>query len=77
MTVGAGIFLIVVGLILREALNVNIAGIEEDTLGWILMMAGVVVFALGLIAAPFRLLAVRRGTTVVEDGGSRYRYRDY
>ena len=60
MTVGFGVFLIVVGAILMYALNVNIAGVEENTLGWILMVAGAVVAVLGLIAAPFRLWAERR-----------------
>jgi hypothetical protein len=60
MTVGFGIFLIVVGAILKYAINVEIAGVEEGTLGWILIIAGIVVAILGLIAAPFRLWAERR-----------------
>jgi len=60
MTVGFGIFLIVVGAIIMYALNVNIAGVEDNTLGWILIVAGAVVAVLGLIAAPFRLWADRR-----------------
>ena len=60
MTVGFGIFLIVVGAIVLYALNVEIAGVEENTLGWILIVAGIVVAVLGLIAAPFRLWAERR-----------------
>jgi hypothetical protein len=60
MTVGFGIFLIVVGAIIKYALNVEIAGVEEGTLGWILIVAGIVVAVLGLIAAPFRLWAERR-----------------
>lgn len=62
MTVGFGIFLIVVGAIIMYALNVNIAGVEDNTLGWILIVAGAVVAVLGLIAAPFRLWADRRAT---------------
>ena len=60
MTVGFGIFLIALGAILKYALNVNVAGVEEGTLGWILIVAGAVVAVLGLIAAPFRLWADRR-----------------
>jgi hypothetical protein len=60
MSVGFGIFLIVVGAIIKYALNVEIAGVEESTLGWILIVAGIVVAVLGLIAAPFRLWADRR-----------------
>ena len=62
MTVGFGIFLIAVGAIVLYALNVEIAGIEENTLGWILIIAGIVVAVLGLITAPFRLWAERRRT---------------
>jgi multisubunit Na+/H+ antiporter MnhB subunit len=62
MTVGFGIFLIVVGAIILYALNVEIAGVEESTLGWILIVAGIAVAVLGLIAAPFRLWAERRRT---------------
>ncbi len=43
MTVGMGIFLIVVGAIIRYALNIEIAGLEEGTLGLILIAAGIVV----------------------------------
>ena len=72
MTVGTGIFLIVVGLIVRYALNVNISGLEEGTLGAILIAAGVVVAVLGLIAAPFRLWAARRSGYVAPEDRARY-----
>jgi cytochrome bd-type quinol oxidase subunit 2 len=64
VTVGSGIFLIVVGAIIRYALNVEIAGVEEGTLGWILILAGIVVLILALISAPFRYWGMRRRTTV-------------
>ena len=73
MTVGFGIFLIVIGAIIMYALNVNIAGVEENTLGWILMVAGAVVAVLGLIAAPFRLWADRRAAGYRDDRDLRYR----
>jgi L-cystine uptake protein TcyP (sodium:dicarboxylate symporter family) len=60
VTIGTGIFLIVVGAILKYAVNVNIGGIEEGTIGWILIVAGIVIAVLGLISAPFRLWAERR-----------------
>ena len=64
MTVGFGIFLIAVGAIILCALNVEIAGVEEEsTLSWILIVAGIVVAVLGLIAAPFRLWANAAGPT--------------
>ncbi|PRY52871.1 hypothetical protein BCF74_13111 [Knoellia remsis] len=40
MYIGLGIVLLVLGAILSFALDVNIPGIEDDTLGWILMAAG-------------------------------------
>jgi Domain of unknown function (DUF6458) len=64
MTPGLGIFLIAVGAIVRYALNVDIAGLEEDTLGLILILAGVAVLLLWLIW----LLSTRRRTPdVVEE----------
>ena len=38
MTFAGAIFLIVVGAILRYAVNFKIAGVEEHTIGWILML---------------------------------------
>jgi hypothetical protein len=73
MTVGFGIFLIALGAIIKYALNVDIAGLEEGTLGWILIAAGIVVTILGLIAAPFRLWAWRR-RDVPPDHPASYRY---
>jgi hypothetical protein len=64
MTVGSGIFLIVVGAIIRYGLNLNIAGVQENTIGAILILAGIVVAILGLISAPFRWAAWRRGDYV-------------
>jgi hypothetical protein len=72
MTVGFGVFLIAVGAIIKYALNVNIAGVEDGTLGWILIVAGAVVAILGLIAAPFRLWAARRSDGY-DDRDVRYR----
>ena len=41
MGIGVGIFLIAVGAIMTFALNVSVAGIDLDVVGWILMLAGV------------------------------------
>jgi hypothetical protein len=41
MGIGVGIFLIVVGAILTFALDVTLAGLNLDVVGWILMLAGV------------------------------------
>ncbi len=48
MTIGAGIFLIAVGAILRYATNLNVEGISIDTVGLILMIAGAAGLILGL-----------------------------
>jgi hypothetical protein len=74
MTIGFGIFLIAVGAIIKYALNVQIAGVEEGTIGWILILAGIVVAVLGLIAAPFRLWAEKRRTDYPADRGHPGRY---
>jgi len=48
MTIGAGIFLIAVGAILKFATNFHIQGISVDTIGVILMIAGAVGLLIGL-----------------------------
>lgn len=50
MTVAASIFLIVVGAILHFATNLHVAHVNIDTVGLILMIAGLVGLVLGLIA---------------------------
>ena len=50
MGLGIGIVLIVAGLIfITGVINVDIGVIEEGTLGWILLGAGVLAIVLGLI----------------------------
>jgi Domain of unknown function (DUF6458) len=49
MTVGASIFLIAVGAILNFAVTATVAGIDIQTVGVILMIAGGVGLVLGLI----------------------------
>jgi uncharacterized membrane protein len=73
MTVGFGIFLIVVGAIIKYAINLDVGGIEENTIGWILIVAGAVIAVLGLITAPFRLWAARREGYGPRDPDYRYR----
>lgn len=48
MTIGAGIFLIAVGAILKFATNIHVQGISIDTIGVILMVAGLVGLLIGL-----------------------------
>jgi hypothetical protein len=49
MTIGGSLLLIAVGAILRYATNLNVQGIEIDTIGLILMIVGIVGFVIGLI----------------------------
>lgn len=50
MTIAGGILLIVVGAILTFATNLHVQGVDLDTVGWILMIAG----AAGLLLAFFQ-----------------------
>ena len=64
MTIGASIFLIAVGAILMYAVDVTVSGIEIQTIGLILMIAG----AVGLLIGLFLLTqADRRRGVVVDD----------
>jgi uncharacterized membrane protein HdeD (DUF308 family) len=49
MGIGLGILLIVVGAILLFALNVNIPYVSDDTLGIILIVAGVLALVVSLV----------------------------
>ena len=73
MTIGAGIFLIAVGAILKFATNFHVQEVSIDTIGIILMVAG----AIGLLWAL--MMTNRRtavGTTVVEERPVRRVYED-
>jgi hypothetical protein len=59
MTIGASIFLIAVGAILKFAVTYTVAGIDIQTVGVILMIAG----AIGLILGLFLMANSRRATT--------------
>jgi predicted membrane channel-forming protein YqfA (hemolysin III family) len=64
MSIGASIFLLVIGAILTFAVNVSTEGFNINTVGIILMIAGVVGLLLSLLFwsnfSPYR----RRTTTV-------------
>ena len=72
MSIGASIFLLVVGAILTFAVNVNTEGFNINTVGIILMVAGVIGLLLSLLFwssfSPYRRGgAVVDGDTVVEE----------
>ncbi|MFN8217705.1 MAG: DUF6458 family protein [Solirubrobacterales bacterium] len=54
MTAGAGIFLIAVGAILYFATNFRVAHVNMDTVGIILMLAGLVGLLIGLFLEASR-----------------------
>ena len=58
MTIGSSLFLIAVGAILKYAVTADVAGVDVQTVGVILIVVGVVGLVLGLglfIAARDRL----------------------
>ena len=64
MQVGGSIFLIAVGAILRYALNVNVAGVDIDTVGLILMIAGAALLVISFAVMIFNSEDRRRGDVV-------------
>ncbi len=63
MTIGMSIFLIAVGAILKYAVTATVAGVDIQTVGVILMVAGVV----GLVIGLFLMVSAReRRAEVVE-----------
>jgi Domain of unknown function (DUF6458) len=49
MGIGASIFLMVVGAILAFAVTAEVSGVDIATVGWILLIAGIVGFLLSLL----------------------------
>lgn len=49
MSLGAGIFLLVVGAILTFAVDFDVPGLDLTTIGYILMIAGAVGIVLGIV----------------------------
>lgn len=62
MTIGASIFLIIAGAILRFAVTANVAGIDLQVVGLILMIGGALGLVLGLA------LTFAAGRRVAEPG---------
>lgn len=60
MGIGAGIFFLALGAILKFATNLHVSGIEIDTIGVILMLVGLVWSGLSL----WLFYGRRRGTVV-------------
>ena len=63
MSIGTGVVLFVIGAILVFALDFDvIPGVNIDMIGYILMVAGAVVFVIGLVAMFRRRSAVTTST---------------
>ena len=65
MGIGASVFLIAIGAILTFAIDATVSGINIDTIGIILMVAGVVGLIVSLIVS--NNMTGRRGDTVVTE----------
>jgi hypothetical protein len=68
MGYGLGIALLVIGLILALAVNASVSGIDIHTLGWILVLGGIVVLALTAVQLNTRRRATAVRTTTHADG---------
>jgi hypothetical protein len=73
MGLGVGIFLTAVGAVLAFAVTHTVSGVNIHTIGWILMIVGIVGIVLSMIfwsswAGPGYWSGNRRRTTYVDDG---------
>ena len=66
MSIGLGIFLFVVGAILRFALNVQVTWINLQLVGVLLMGAGVVVVIIGIVLLVRKRSSVTTVRTAVD-----------
>jgi FtsH-binding integral membrane protein len=75
MGYGLGIFLAALGLILVYALEVDIPGISATMLGWILVIAGLLVVVLTAVQMNSRRKAVTTERTTHADGSQTVQQR--
>ena len=73
MGLGVGIFLAAVGAVLAFAVNKDVSGVNIHTIGWILLIVGIIGIILSMIfwsswAGPGYWSNGRRRTTYVDDG---------
>jgi hypothetical protein len=76
MGLGVGIFLAAAGAVLAFAVNTNVSGVNIHTIGWILLIVGIIGIVLSMIfwsswAGP-GYFGNRRRTTYVDDGPGPY-----
>jgi uncharacterized protein YacL len=68
MGYGLGIALLVIGLILALAVNASVSGVDIHTLGWILVLGGLVVLAITAVQLNTRRRTTAVRTTTHADG---------
>ncbi|MHC2185710.1 DUF6458 family protein [Rathayibacter agropyri] len=66
MSIGAGIFLLIVGAVLAFAVDAQVSGIDLKLVGYILMAAGAVGLILGLVLLTRRRQAVSTTRSAVD-----------
>ena len=66
MSIGLGIFLLVVGAILVWALDITVTGVDLQLVGYILLAAGALVTILGLVLMTRRRNSVSTTRTIAD-----------
>ena len=66
MSIGFGIFLFVIGAILAFALNVHVAWIDLQLVGYLLMGAGVIVTIIGIVLLLRRRQSITTNRTSID-----------
>jgi hypothetical protein len=74
MGLGVGIFLAAIGAVLAFAVNADVSGVNIHTIGWILLIVGIIGIVLSMIfwsswAGPGYFAGGRRRTTTYVDEG--------
>ncbi len=77
MGYGLGIFLAAIGLIIIYAVEVDIPGIGQEALGWILVAAGAIIVILTAIQMNARRRNSSVATTTHSDGSQTVQQRDH
>ena len=75
MGYGFGIFLIAIGLILIYALEVDIPGVGQEALGWILVVAGLLIVIITAVQLNARRRSNSVQTTTHSDGSQTVQQR--
>ncbi len=72
MSIGIGIFLIVVGAILAFAVSAHVHGVDLTTIGWIVMGAGLLVTLISLLLLIPRSRRTRSTAVTTDNLGRQY-----